>query len=271
MARPASCNVQAIAAFRASGGSVDAEFQRQTLAPPAHPNAKVEICAADPGRRAIPDVAPEARGRRCHPEQRRLRGLPPHRQPVAAPAHVHVLRPRRLLRQLAQPARHRPLPSQRSSDHSVLRARRGLVVLLSRRARLPGRRTLVLPAMSQTLATALPVDHGDIAPGSCRPRVAHRAAELGVGVRQLSVGAVVRASGRGAWIGTARLGDRVFLGEGTLVPAAMELPSDVVAVGRPARVIRTVSDADLDRLRELRDGDLSLPAHTAALSPSPVS
>ena len=54
MARPASCNVQAIAAFRASGGSVDAEFQRQTLAPPAHPNAKVEIGAADPGRRARP-------------------------------------------------------------------------------------------------------------------------------------------------------------------------------------------------------------------------
>ena len=33
----------------------------------------------------------------------------------------------------------------------------------------------------------------------------------------------------------ARLGDRVFLGEGTLVPAGMTLPSDVVAVGRPAR------------------------------------
>ena len=63
----------------------------------------------------------------------------------------------------------------------------------------------------------------------------------------------------------ARLGDRVFLGEGTLVPAGIELPSDVVAVGRPARVIRTVSDADLDRLRGLRDGDLSLPAHTSTV------
>ncbi len=124
--------------------------------------------------------------------------------------------------------------------------------------------------MNQTLATALPVDDGDIA-----PRIASSAVVIGrpsLGRRALlSVGAVVRASGRGTWIGTARLGDRVFLGEGTLVPAAMELPSDVVAVGRPARVIRTVSDADLDRLRELRDGDLSLPAHTAALSPSPVS
>jgi carbonic anhydrase/acetyltransferase-like protein (isoleucine patch superfamily) len=57
----------------------------------------------------------------------------------------------------------------------------------------------------------------------------------------------------------SRLGDRVFLGEGTLVPAGMELPSDVVAVGRPARVIRTASESDLDRLRGLRGGDLALP------------
>ena len=60
----------------------------------------------------------------------------------------------------------------------------------------------------------------------------------------------------------SRLGDRVFLGEGTLVPPGTELPSDVVAVGRPARVIRTASDEDLDRLRGLRGGDLSLPPHT---------
>jgi carbonic anhydrase/acetyltransferase-like protein (isoleucine patch superfamily) len=63
----------------------------------------------------------------------------------------------------------------------------------------------------------------------------------------------------------SRLGDRVFLGEGTLVPPGMDLPSDVVAVGRPARVIRAVSAADLDRLRGLREGDLSLPPHTATV------
>jgi carbonic anhydrase/acetyltransferase-like protein (isoleucine patch superfamily) len=60
----------------------------------------------------------------------------------------------------------------------------------------------------------------------------------------------------------AALGDRVFLGEGALVPTGMTLPDDVVAVGRPARVIRTVSDVDLERLRGLRAGDLSLPPHT---------
>ena len=60
----------------------------------------------------------------------------------------------------------------------------------------------------------------------------------------------------------AVLGDRVFLGEGTLVPTGMALPDDVVAVGRPAHVIRTASDADLERLRGLRAGDLSLPPQT---------
>jgi carbonic anhydrase/acetyltransferase-like protein (isoleucine patch superfamily) len=63
----------------------------------------------------------------------------------------------------------------------------------------------------------------------------------------------------------SRLADRVFLGEGTLVPAGMALPSGVVAVGRPARVIREASSADLERLRGLRDGDLSLPAHTSTV------
>ena len=61
----------------------------------------------------------------------------------------------------------------------------------------------------------------------------------------------------------ARLGDRVFLGEGTVVPAGMSLPSDVVAVGRPARIVRSASAADLARLLALRDGDLSIPPPTA--------
>jgi carbonic anhydrase/acetyltransferase-like protein (isoleucine patch superfamily) len=61
----------------------------------------------------------------------------------------------------------------------------------------------------------------------------------------------------------ARIGDRVFLGEGTLVPAGMTLPSEVVAVGRPARIVRSASADDLRRLTALRDGDLSIPPVTA--------
>jgi carbonic anhydrase/acetyltransferase-like protein (isoleucine patch superfamily) len=61
----------------------------------------------------------------------------------------------------------------------------------------------------------------------------------------------------------ARVGDRVFLGEGTLVPAGMVLPNEAVAVGRPAHIIRTATHADLERLRGLRTGDLSVPAASA--------
>jgi carbonic anhydrase/acetyltransferase-like protein (isoleucine patch superfamily) len=62
----------------------------------------------------------------------------------------------------------------------------------------------------------------------------------------------------------ASLGERVFLGEGTTVPRGMTLPSDVVAVGRPARVVRSANDADIARLTVLRGGDLTLPHSSLA-------
>jgi carbonic anhydrase/acetyltransferase-like protein (isoleucine patch superfamily) len=61
----------------------------------------------------------------------------------------------------------------------------------------------------------------------------------------------------------ARLGNRVFLGEGTLVPSGMTLSDDVVAVGRPARVVRAASPEDLLRLAGLRGGDMTIPPHTS--------
>jgi carbonic anhydrase/acetyltransferase-like protein (isoleucine patch superfamily) len=60
----------------------------------------------------------------------------------------------------------------------------------------------------------------------------------------------------------ARLGNRVFLGERTLVPAGMHIADDSVAVGNPAHVVRSASADDLARLRGLRGGDLSLPPDT---------
>src|SRR3954449_1923369 len=234
---------------------------------------------------------------------------------MGPPADVHVMRSRRLLRQLAKSARHRSLHRRAPSDHPVLRTRRGLVVLLSRRPRLPHRRRSVVRApMSKGPAIAV-TDHDDM--GSVR--IASSAVVVGtarLGERALvAEGAVIRSSGTGVQIGTgsavlensvivgnaevpttvgrrttfghrcvvvgatvgdlceignasiltsgARVGDRVFLGEGTLVPAGMTLPSDVVAVGRPARIIRTASAADFERLRGLRDGDLSIPPPTS--------
>jgi carbonic anhydrase/acetyltransferase-like protein (isoleucine patch superfamily) len=57
----------------------------------------------------------------------------------------------------------------------------------------------------------------------------------------------------------ARLGDRCFLGEGCLIPPGAVIPDGSVVVGRPGHTIRHVTDADIERLRRLRDGDLSLP------------
>jgi carbonic anhydrase/acetyltransferase-like protein (isoleucine patch superfamily) len=56
----------------------------------------------------------------------------------------------------------------------------------------------------------------------------------------------------------AVLGDRVFTGEGTLIPAGMRVPDNAVVVGRPGRVIRGASAADIARLTALRGGDLTL-------------
>ena len=55
--------------------------------------------------RPMSRLHPSRPGHRRHPERQRLRGLPRHRRAVGPPAAVHDVRPRRLLRQLAQPAR----------------------------------------------------------------------------------------------------------------------------------------------------------------------
>ena len=91
-----------------------------------------------------------------------------------------------------------------------------------------------------------------------RTTFGHRCTVVGV-----TVGDLCEIGNASILMPGARLGDRVFLGEGTLVPAGMTLPNDVVAVGRPARVIRSVSAEDLARLLVLREGDLSVPPRTA--------
>ena len=87
-----------------------------------------------------------------------------------------------------------------------------------------------------------------------------------VGHRCLVVSAVVgdlceigKRVGAHAW----RPPRRSFLGEGTVVPGGATLPSDVVAVGRPARIVRIASPDDLRRLTGLRGGDLTIPPSTS--------
>ena len=64
-------------------------------------------------------------------ERARLRRLPAHRRRLGAPAHLHDVRPRRLLRHLAQQARDEALSRRPRIRSSVARARRALGLVLS--------------------------------------------------------------------------------------------------------------------------------------------
>src|SRR5919107_812482 len=94
------------------------------------------------------DSLERSHGGRVHPprpdpdlerEPAGLPGLPGQWGDVGGAAAVRGVRAGRLLRQLAQPARDPALPWHRAPDHPVLRAGRGLVVLLRGRAQLRGR------------------------------------------------------------------------------------------------------------------------------------
>lgn len=63
--------------------------------------------------------------------------------------------------------------------------------------------------------------------------------------------------GKGALIGIgaivlngAKVGAGAVIGAGAIVPEGREIPSDVIALGSPAKVVREVTDADRQRIRE---------------------
>jgi carbonic anhydrase/acetyltransferase-like protein (isoleucine patch superfamily) len=88
----------------------------------------------------------------------------------------------------------------------------------------------------------------------------HRAVVVGA-----TVGDVCEIGNGTVVLPGARLGDRVFTGEGTVVPAGADIPDEAVVVGRPGRIVRRATDADLERLAALRGGDL------AAAPPGPLT
>lgn len=60
----------------------------------------------------------------------------------------------------------------------------------------------------------------------------------------------------------SKLGDRCITGEGTLVPANTNIPAGSVIVGRPGRVIRSLTKADAAMIKRMRGGDIALPQDT---------
>jgi carbonic anhydrase/acetyltransferase-like protein (isoleucine patch superfamily) len=68
----------------------------------------------------------------------------------------------------------------------------------------------------------------------------------------------------------AVLGDGCILGEGTVVPAGVVVPAQAVVVGRPGHVIRTATEADLERVARLRDYALELTTHPRVPMTGPI-
>lgn len=56
----------------------------------------------------------------------------------------------------------------------------------------------------------------------------------------------------------ASLGDMCILGEGTLIGAGVHIPAHSVVVGRPGRIIRTLTEADKRMIEKMRNHDLTL-------------
>ncbi|WP_416151862.1 gamma carbonic anhydrase family protein [Salipaludibacillus sp. HK11] len=51
----------------------------------------------------------------------------------------------------------------------------------------------------------------------------------------------------------AEIGEGAFIGAGSLVPPGKTIPPNKLALGRPAKVVRDLSDADLADMKRIRD------------------
>lgn len=54
----------------------------------------------------------------------------------------------------------------------------------------------------------------------------------------------------------SKIGHMCIFGEGTIVPENMVIPSRSVVVGRPARIIRTLTDNDENMIKKMRSNDI---------------
>jgi carbonic anhydrase/acetyltransferase-like protein (isoleucine patch superfamily) len=161
----------------------------------------------------------------------------------------------------------RELPSAQIASSAVIvgTARLGEAAILAEGAVIrASRASVTLGTGSAVLENSVVVGTTDI-PTTIgrRSTFGHRCLVVGA-----TIGDLCEIGNASILMSGARVGDRVFLGEGTLVPTDTTLPDDVVAVGRPARVIRRVTPNDVERLRGLRGGDLSLPPPTSITVPS---
>jgi len=93
----------------------------------------------------------------------------------------------------------------------------------------------------------------------------HRAAVVGA-----TVGNLCEIGNGAILMPGSRLGDGCVLGEGTLVPPGTVIPPGTVLVGRPPHALRTATDADRERLADLRDHQTDLTDHPGIRLNAPI-
>jgi carbonic anhydrase/acetyltransferase-like protein (isoleucine patch superfamily) len=140
-------------------------------------------------------------------------------------------------------------------------------------------------------AAVLRGDDGAIAIGSCTSIQDGSVVHLTGGLSDTTVGDRVTVGHRvilhGCSVGddvlvgmgailldNCRIGPRVVIGAGTVVPMNKEIPSDVLVMGNPFRIVRALEEKDyrwiekgwrtyVERAREYRERDLAVKASTS--------
>lgn len=72
------------------------------------------------------------------------------------------------------------------------------------------------------------------------------------------IGNLCEVGNRSTFLPGADVGDRCIFGEGTLVLENQQIPSESVVVGRPGRIIRKLTNNDLEMIKRMRNNDIQL-------------
>ena len=56
----------------------------------------------------------------------------------------------------------------------------------------------------------------------------------------------------------SKIGNQCIFGESTIVPENKIIPDHSVVLGRPAKIIRKLTDSDLEMFKNMRNNDLSI-------------
>lgn len=81
----------------------------------------------------------------------------------------------------------------------------------------------------------------------------HKCAVIGA-----SIGNLCEVGNATTFLPGAVVGDMCIFGEGTLIPEGMVIPLYSVVVGRPGRIIRTLTEQDRNMIKRMRGGNITI-------------